>query len=35
MFWDNRMFELVDLEEGEFSILCWFKNCGWVGVGVH
>ena len=35
VFWDNRMFELVDLEEGEFSILCWFKNCGWVGVGVH
>ena len=27
MFWDNKMVELVDLEEGEFSISCQFKNC--------
>ena len=27
VFWDNRMVELVDLEEGEFSISCRFKNC--------
>ena len=27
MFWDNKMVELVDLEEGEFSISCRFKNC--------
>ena len=27
VFWDNRAFELVDLEEGEHLILCCFKNC--------
>ena len=27
VFWDNRMVELVDLEEREFSISCRFKNC--------
>ena len=27
VFWDNRVFELVDLEEGEYSISCRFKNC--------
>ena len=39
MFWDNRMDELVDLEEGEFSISCRFKNCvdvlKWVFTGVY
>ena len=27
VFWDNRLVELVDLEEEVFSISCWFKNC--------
>ena len=27
VFWDNRVFELVDLEEGEYSISCHSKNC--------
>ena len=27
VFWDNRVFELVDLEEGEYSISFRFKNC--------
>ena len=27
LFWDNRVFELVDLEEGEYSISCHSKNC--------
>ena len=27
VFWDNRLVELVDVEEGEFSISCRFKNC--------
>ena len=27
VFWDNRMVELVDLEEGVFSISRRFKNC--------
>lgn len=27
VFWDNRVFELVGLERGEFSISCRFKNC--------
>ncbi|RVW35863.1 hypothetical protein CK203_084632 [Vitis vinifera] len=39
VFWDNRMFELVDLEEGEYSISCRFKNCEdgvvWVYTGVY
>ena len=39
VFWDNRMVELIDLEEGEFSILCRFKNCVdglvWVFYGVY
>ena len=33
------MFELVDLEEKEYSILCRFKNCVdgvvWVFTGVY
>ena len=39
VFWDNRVFELVDLEEGEYSISCRFKNCEdgvvWVYTGVY
>ena len=39
VFWDNRMVELVDLEEREFSISCRFKNCVdglvWVFCGVY
>ena len=27
VFWDNRLVELVGLEERVFSILCQFKNC--------
>ena len=27
VFWDNRVFDLVDLEKGEYSISCCFKNC--------
>ena len=27
VFWDNRLVELVDLEEEVFSISCRFKNC--------
>ena len=37
VFWDNRVFNLVDLEKGEYSILCHFKNCDgvlWVFTGV-
>ena len=39
MFCDNRVFELVDLEEGECSISCCFKNyvdgVVWVFTGVY
>ncbi|RVW99754.1 hypothetical protein CK203_029301 [Vitis vinifera] len=39
VFWDNRVFELVDLEEGEYSMLCHFKNyvdgVVWVFNGVY
>ena len=36
VFWDNRVVELVELEEGEFSILVPVqKLCGWIGVGIH
>lgn len=39
VFWDNRLVELVDVEEGEFSISCRFKNCVdglmWVFTGVY
>lgn len=27
MFWDFGVLELLDLEMGDFSILCTFKNC--------
>ncbi|RVW92299.1 hypothetical protein CK203_032483 [Vitis vinifera] len=39
VFWDNRMVELVDLEEGVFSISHQLKNCVdglvWVFTGVY
>ena len=39
VFWDNKLVELVDVEEGEFSISCRFKNCVdglmWVFTGVY
>ena len=39
VFWDNRLVELVGLEEGVFSISCKFKNCVdgivWVFTGVY
>ena len=39
VFWDNRLVELVGLEERVFSILCQFKNCVdgvvWVFTGVY
>ncbi|KAL6330553.1 hypothetical protein AAG906_040484 [Vitis piasezkii] len=39
VFWDNKVFELVDLEEREYSISCHFKNCGngvvWVFTNVY
>ncbi|RVW35321.1 hypothetical protein CK203_098706 [Vitis vinifera] len=38
VFWDNKLVELVDVEEGEFSISYRFKNCVdglmWVFTGV-
>ncbi|RVW19701.1 hypothetical protein CK203_111580 [Vitis vinifera] len=39
VFWDNKLVELVDVEEGEFSISYRFKNCVdglmWVFTGVY
>ena len=39
VFWDNKVFELVDLEEWEYAISCRFKNCVdgivWVFTGVY
>ena len=39
VFWDNRLVELVDLEEGVFLTSCRFKNCVdgivWVFTGVY
>ena len=39
VFWVNRLVELVEVEEGMFSISCWFKNCVdglmWVFTGVY
>ena len=26
VFWDNRVLQLMDLEEGSFSVSCHFKN---------
>ena len=27
VFWDNRVLDLIELENGEHSIFCHFKNC--------
>ena len=39
VFWDNKVFELVDLEEWEYAISCRFKNyvdgIVWVFTGVY
>ena len=39
VFWDNRVLDLVDLERGEYSISCRFKNREdgvlWVFIGVY
>ena len=39
VFWVNRLVELVEVEDGMFSISCWFKNCVdglmWVFSGVY
>ena len=39
VLWDNRVLELVDLENGVFSISCHFKNCEdgfiWTFIGVY
>lgn len=26
VFWDKKVFELLDMEVGEYSVLCHFKN---------
>ena len=39
VFWANRVLQLVGLEVGKFSILCWFKNCqydfSWIFIGIY
>ncbi|WJZ83279.1 hypothetical protein VitviT2T_002974 [Vitis vinifera] len=39
VFWDNRMLEMIELEKGECSISCHFKNCEdgfmWTFTGVY
>ena len=39
VFWDNRVLQLLELEEGNFSVSCRFKNCEdsfcWSFTGVH
>ena len=39
MFWDNRLVELLEVEEGMFSVSCRFKNCVnglmWVFTGMY
>ena len=39
VFWDNKLVELGDLEEGVFLTSCRFKNCVdgivWVFTGVY
>ena len=39
VFWDNREVELLEVEEGMFTISCQFKNCvdglRWVFTGVY
>ena len=27
IFWDSRMLQLLEVEEGQFSLSCKFKNC--------
>ena len=27
VFWDNRVVELLEVEEGMFTVSCQFKNC--------
>ncbi|RVW95785.1 hypothetical protein CK203_025692 [Vitis vinifera] len=34
--WDKKSLELLEWEEGQFSISCKFRNCGkWGSLGVH
>ena len=39
VFWDNRVLDLIELEKGEHSISCHFKNCEdgfmWTFTGVY
>ena len=39
VFWDNRVMDLIELEKGEHSISCHFKNCEddfmWTFTGVY
>ncbi|RVX19375.1 putative ribonuclease H protein [Vitis vinifera] len=39
VFWDNRVIDLLEVEEGMFSVSCLFKNCmdgmRWVFTGVY
>ena len=39
VFWDNRLVELLEVEEGMFSVSCRFKNCVnglmWVFTGMY
>ena len=39
MFWDNRVVELLEVEEGMFTVSCQFKNSvdglRWVFTGVY
>ncbi|RVW12594.1 hypothetical protein CK203_114463 [Vitis vinifera] len=39
VFWDNRVVDLLEVEEGMFSVSCLFKNCmdrmRWVFTGVY
>ncbi|WKA08526.1 hypothetical protein VitviT2T_026242 [Vitis vinifera] len=39
VFWDNRVVDLLEVEEGIFSVSCLFKNCmdgmRWVFTGVY
>ena len=39
VIWDNRVLELIELEKGEHSISCHFKNCEdgftWTFTGVY
>ena len=39
VFWDNRVVELLEVEEGVFTLSCQFKNCvdglKWVFIEVY